>query len=118
MKKKKKKKQKNTRLCLSAMARFYPGVAECCLALQISAPVWMDTGGLCWPRSKWLHPLRSAMQISPKVVAMQRCWRGVKKKKKKKNRRRKLRKNETGWKKLRNVCGENEEGRKEGNSFK
>ncbi|KAI4832767.1 hypothetical protein KUCAC02_015716, partial [Chaenocephalus aceratus] len=29
--------------------RFYPCIAERCLALQISGRAWMDTGGLCWP---------------------------------------------------------------------
>lgn len=45
---------------------FIPALPSCCLALQISALAWMDTGGLCWPCSHCLHPLRSAMQINPK----------------------------------------------------
>lgn len=42
--------KKQGSFCLQ-QPRFYPLVAECCLALQISAQAWTDTGGLSWPCS-------------------------------------------------------------------
>lgn len=39
--------------------RFYPLVAERCLALQISGRAWTDTGGLSWPCSRCPRPSSS-----------------------------------------------------------
>lgn len=80
---------KNKALFVCGGPRFYPRIAECCLALQISALAWMDTGGLCWPCSHCLHPLRSAMQINPneraaegeRAMEMEGLLKGEKKKK-------------------------------------
>lgn len=63
--KKEEEEEKNKALFVCGRPRFYPCVAERCLALQISALTWTDTGGLCWPCSLCLRPLRSAMQIHP-----------------------------------------------------
>lgn len=50
------KSKKQGSFCLQQL-RFYPRVAERCLALQISARSWTDTEGLSWPRSHCPRPL-------------------------------------------------------------
>lgn len=68
--------KKQGSFCLQ-QPRFYPLVAECCLALQISAQAWTDTGGLSWPCSSCPGPpphppVSSTMQINQNERAAER----------------------------------------------